>query len=179
MSRGVEYTLHAAAMLFDSSGNEYGVDDSYDDSDSDNGCYSSTYRSDMEDTVNVPEKKEPEIRAAMSSDKGVVSSLFQQAANVIGARLPFEAVELWAQRLGKKMADEVQLAIMKASFPVDKGLIRRCAYLSRITFGNNEFSYLFQQPTGHTGNHEFAVEDAIQIGEWLRQHDNCVDMVTT
>ena len=132
---------------------------------------SPTYQSDpdMEVTGSLLEKKEPE---AMSRDKGVISSLSYQAANVIGARLPFEAVELWAQRLGKKMADEVQLAVMKASFPVDKGLIRRYTYLSRTPFsGYNEFSDLFQQPTKitrHTDNLEFAVEDAMQIGEWLR-----------
>ncbi|XP_062508756.1 uncharacterized protein LOC134184992 isoform X2 [Corticium candelabrum] len=127
---------------------------------------SPTYQTDpdMDVTCSLLEKKEPE---AMSRDKGVVSSLSFQAANVIGARLPFEAVELWAQRLGKKMADEVQLAVMKASFPVDKGLVRRYAYLSRKTSGYGKFSDLFQQPTRtrmQTDNLEFAVEDVMQIG---------------
>ena len=165
-------------MMFDSSGNEYEPDDPYDyydyyDSDSDRSYMaSSTYQtdSDMDVTGSLLEKKEPE---AMSRDKGVVSSLSFQAANVIGSRLPFEAVELWAQRLGKKMADEVQLAVMKASFPVDKGLIRRYAYLSRKTSGYGKFSDLFQQPTRitmHTDNLEFAVEDAMQIGECMAKN---------
>ena len=149
--------------MFDSSGNEYEpdypIDYSYDYEDSDTYTDSPTYQSDPD------MEKEPEV--AISSDKGVVISLSQQAANVIGARLPYEAVELWGQRLGKKMADEVQLAVMKASFPVDKGLIRRYAYLSRKT-GYHKLSDLFQQPTRSTRRTgKFAVEDAMQIGEWL------------
>ena len=166
-------------MMFDSSSIcRYEPDDPYEyydyydhyNSDSDRGYMASpTYQTDpdMDVTCSLLEKKEPE---AMSRDKGVVSSLSFQAANVIGARLPFEAVELWAQRLGKKMADEVQLAVMKASFPVDKGLVRRYAYLSRKTSGYGKFSDLFQQPTRtrmQTDNLEFAVEDVMQIGKCM------------
>ena len=73
---------------------------------------------------------------------GVVRSLLDQAADMISSTFPYEAVELWAQRIGKGMTDEVQLALMKASFPVDKDLIRHYAYLSRKTDDYDSFSDL-------------------------------------
>ena len=156
-------------MMFDSSGNEYEPDDLYDycDSDIDRSYMdSSTYQSDpdIEVTGSLLEKK-PEVHVTISRNKDVVSSLSQQAANVIGARLPFEAVEQCARRLGKKLADEVQLAVMKASFPVDKGLIRRYAYLSRKS-GDDRFSNMvISQPKLRRHRKKFAVENAMQIGE--------------
>ena len=105
--------------------------------------------------------EENQMGAEGANEVGVVRSLFQQAADVIATTLPYEAVELWAQRLGKQMPDEVQLALMKASFPVDKNLIRHYAYLSRETKGYNTFCDL----NPGRERERFIVEDCMQIGE--------------
>ena len=90
-----------------------------------------------------------------------VPSLFQIGTNAVATTLPYEAVEYTAQRLSKPMPDETQLAIMKASFPVDKSLIRHYAYLYRLRKKEEDLSDL--QPGGD--DTRFIVKDPVEIGE--------------
>ena len=110
-------------------------------------------------SVELDTKKQP-------VEMGVVRSLLHQAADMISSTFPYEAVELWAQRIGKGMPDEVQLALMKASFRVDKDLIRHYAYLSRKTDDYDPFSDL-RPGRGQTAyqTEEMVVKDPLQIGK--------------
>ena len=132
--------------------------DEYDDYDNDDvPIYVSRPIVRQQDEMNgeLSRKKQP-------VEMGVVRSLLHQAADMISSTFPYEAVELWAQRIGKGMTDEVQLALMKASFPVDKDLIRHYAYLSRKTDNYDPFSDL--RP-GRGQTEQMVVKDPLQIGK--------------
>jgi hypothetical protein len=128
---------------------------------SDNGWYTvpARRRSPQHDEMTVEEETEnPPM------DVGGVRSLMQQAADKISSTFPYEAVELWAQRIGKTMPDEVQLSLMKSSFPLDKNLIRHYAYLSRKE--DPGLYRPFADLTAERGYEEkqMIVKDPIQIG---------------
>ena len=147
----------------------YDSDSNYEPSFSSRNNRTSASCQSYHDDSNVDmELEETKQEVPTTKPRGVVSSLFHQAANFVGSRLPFEAVELWAQRIDKKMSDEVQLAVMKASFPVDKGLIRRYAYVSSKASGyDGFFDLLLQREESTQQTDRFVVKDAMQIGESL------------
>ena len=115
---------------------------------------------DSNQDVNRPLAKRRKTTDSVKFDKFEPRRLFNLAAEVVGTKIPFKAVEQYYQKSQtNKIDSNVVLAIIKEAFP-DENTVALCVALSRSNFDGEDFYR-------ESNDCDMIVKDAIQTGKML------------